>query len=177
MYKECDKLSPLLQLEYPVFTAECENELYNIFCMEYKNAKITYEGLPVFTRKDPLYNGKEETFWHFISDTHQKGHIGEYVIDEIRARRLLWGKDLLLNSPCHTIPHKPDCKGIYIWDYPYKKTYRRKFLHVKYSQLLIIEKRKNYWLFITNHKLDRLHKNFEINDYKSKKQKTPYCLR
>ena len=173
MYKDCNILSPLLKLERPVFTDESENELYEKFCSEYKDSTIMYEELPVLIRNDPLYKNKEETFWHFISDTHQKGHIGEYIIDETRAKRLLWAKDLILNSPCEINPNIHDCKGVLIWDIHYNRTYRRKFLHTKYSQLLIIEKRNNYWLLITCHKLDSFHKKEEINKYnKCKKRLT-----
>lgn len=165
MYKECNILSPLLKLKYPIFTEDCENELYKTFCLEYKDAVIMYEKLPVQIRRDPLWNQKEETFWHFISNTHQNGHIGEYIVDETRAKRLLWAKDLILNSPCQFQSKDHNCKGIFIWDVPYRKTFRRKFLHVKYSQLLVIEKRENYWLLITCHKLDNFHKKEEIKKY------------
>ena len=166
MYNGCSWLPELLKLSGSVNDEEVENELYEIYLHELKNGNIVYRGKPVKFRSNPPLYGKEEGFFHIIAGFRGK------PVKEDRARRLVWGKYILANEPCSKYEIDKCCEGLWIWksDHNDAGTYRISIFHPKVSYLVILEERKDYWLYITSYRIDSSKKKRELKlEYKKNK--------
>lgn len=152
MYKDCVLLPELIQINFPIYTEEAENLLYDIFKKEIYDPIWYYQNKPVYIRKSPKYHDKEEAFFHIISNKNIHGQ-SYYTIDLDRAQRLLWGKAMIENEPCLN----NCCKGLYVWSYTHNSKNgprtRRKIYHPKYWYLVILEEHRDKWKYITSYKV------------------------
>ncbi len=166
MYKKCDWLPELLKFD-TVIEEEIIEILYDIFKKNLYDCSFTYEGKEVRFRRDPLWDNKEESFFHMTSDKNLPNR-SYYSLNMDRAKRILWSKALVLHSPCKTQPLKRCCKGVYSWHFMYNgKKERVKILHSEYRYLVILENRENYWLFITGYYIENGYRHNElIKEYK-----------
>jgi len=75
------------------------NNLYKIFCDDFKNTSLTYNGLPIGWQRDKIDDDKDEGFWHLITNDEitisgKKDRIPDYD----RAKRLPWCKAIINNA-------------------------------------------------------------------------------
>lgn len=169
MYKDCKLLPELIKITYPIESEETENMLYDLFRNNLYDVDWYYKDKIVFMREQPKYHDKEESFFHIISNKHISGS-SYYTIDIERAKRMLWGKAIIENEPC---PNQC-CPGIYVWEINYGKIKRTKLFHPKYNYLIILEERKEYWLYITSYRISNSYRRREIiAEYKKTKNAKP----
>ncbi len=165
MYKECAILSEPIKFPNNIYTQHMEDILYNIFKTELYNSSFSYESKPVQYRREPLYHGKEESFFHIISGKNNP-MIHEYQQDIQRAARIRWGKEIILNAPCSNLSCNDNC--ILIW----KSNKRTKLFHKKYNYLVILEEREKYWLYVTSYRIGNSERKRDLireyNTYKNR---------
>ena len=166
MYNGCSWLPEPLKLNGSVNDEDVENNLYELFLDNMKNGNIIYRGKLVRFRSNPKIYGKEEGFYHIIA-----GYKGKPIIEE-RARRLLWGKYILNNEPCQKVDIDKCCEGLWIWksskNGPNKG--RIHIFHPKVNYLVVIEERKEYWVYITSFRVGNTKERSEYKlDYKQNK--------
>ncbi len=168
MYKNCEWLPELIKLDTEI-DDEIIEILYNIFSTDIYGTTLYYKGKEVRFRREPMWKGKEEGFFHLISDKNLHGK-EYYTLNIDRARRLLWGKAIIEHEPCRLQSIKKCCKGVYNWSFTYiynkYNNERVKLLHSEYRYLVILEERADYWLFITGYYIE--------NGYKFKELKKEY---
>lgn len=63
------------------------DKLYQIFLKEVVNAQLTFQGLPVHVRFQPMVDGKGFGFWHIISEGPKEN---KRTPDLRRCERLRW---------------------------------------------------------------------------------------
>lgn len=137
-----------------------------MYITELRDCKFTFRGKEVKFRSNPPIQGKDEGFYHIIA-----GYKGYPVIEE-RAKRLLWGKDILTNIPCPTVDIEKCCEGLWIWktDKNEISVERVSIFHPKVNYLVIIEERANYWVYITSYKIGNTYTRSQLKlEYKRNK--------
>lgn len=166
MHRDCIILSPLLNPPYSIYTDEYLDWLYDKYLDAYKTSPIMYKGMPVMMQEEPLIRNKDESFMHMLCGNECKN------IDEMRAQRVLWAKDIIENEPC--TQECTNCDKILIW----REGKKIKMYLKKYSYFLILEERPTYWSFVTGYYVDNLYRRRnltkEYHEYKTSTQKTPY---
>lgn len=166
MYNGCSWLSEPLKLKGSVDDDDVIEELYKLYTAELRDSVFTFKGKVVKYRSNPPIKGKDEGFYHIIS-----GYRGDPVIEE-RAKRLLWGKEILLHTPCPAIELEKCCEGLWVWktDKNECSTERVHIFHPKVNYLVILEERPDYWVYITSYRIGDTHKRRELKlEYKKKK--------
>lgn len=144
MYKDCIILSEPVKFPDNIYTPAMEEELYSIFKNELFGSCFTYQNKPVIYRDLPMYQGKEEAFYHIIAGK-DNAMIKGFQQDIVRASRIRWGKEIVSNTPCSL----KCCNGILVW----QKGNRTKFYHKKFSYLVVLEERTNYWSYVTSYRI------------------------
>jgi hypothetical protein len=86
---------PPLQLfsgsDWPTY----ESRIYQLFRDEFLVTPVIWRGQQVTVQREPLLNGKEEGFWHVVTETGPSGKVGDRVPDLDRCSRILWVKTVL----------------------------------------------------------------------------------
>lgn len=149
----CNNLTQIVTLnDYNGDYFQYETYLYNIFINKIKN-KMNYKEKPIFTRKHPMFRGKEEAFYHLTC----KQINGERLLDTRRAERLHWIPETINNS--HTTCPVECIKY-------YKKNDRIHLLNELDRYLIVLEERDDYILLITSFYIDHEHTlRKKIKDY------------
>lgn len=161
MYNGCDWLSEPIKIPNNIYNEEVEEELYKIFLVELYNCDWYYRNKKVIMREQPKCRGKEESFFHIISGKDNP-MLSECQTNIDRIARMRWGKEIIINEPC--MKSCDCCKGILVWENNRSKSkhIRTKLFHTKFNYLVIIEERKDYWLYITSYRVGNTHKRNEI---------------
>ncbi|EHN13258.1 hypothetical protein [Clostridium sporogenes] len=157
---KCSKLPDIIRFDdYDGQWELYEEELYKVF----KNAFIESEkkfigkSIGIFTNK--MYNDKEKTFWHVISEGPNEF---ERIPDIRRCERICWIDKMISTSICH------GCDEIYMWKHKHKnKKYRYKLWCRKTDFIVILEERGDKFMLITayivkyNHTKIKLEKEYD----------------
>lgn len=159
MYKDCNILSPLLDLPYDISNDDCIMWLYQIYNEVYKENPIMFKSKEVWMRESPQINNMDESFLHLLCGFECKR------VYEERAVRLLWTKDIIENEPCI---HNCDCEKIFLWRVKNKvKLYLK-----KHRYIIILKDNNRYWSFVTGYYVmdSHYHKKLckEYHDCKTK---------
>ncbi len=143
--------------------------VYSFFKEDFVIKRIFYTGLVVNYIKDPIYKGKEFTFWHMISE----GEIEEERTPDIRrCERIKWPKSIIENSNDEQVKvwanERKNKKG--------KIQKRICFCYGKWEYLVVISKRSGYLLFTTAYPLSGNKKWKTQKEYEGyiKKQTPPF---
>lgn len=174
MYKECSILPPLIDFDgwdkYSIF----EDKIYKIFKEEIYIYDWYYKNKPIYLRKQPLYNGREESFYHIICKKQIINGKKEFQPTPERAQRILWCKSIVNNEPCKNCC----CNGIGVWSETKivnTKTKTQTVLYLKkYKYVIILEEQPSRWLFITSYYVDDLKKRKKLD--KKYKEETKNAL-
>ncbi len=161
MYNGCEWLSTPIKIPDNIYTEAVEEELYKIFFEEIYNCEWFYGSKKISMRKQPLYRGKEESFFHIISGKDNP-MLSDCQTDIDRVTRLRWGKEIIEHEPC--MQSGNCCKGLLVWDYFDNRIrkIRRKIFHPKVNYLVILEERKDYWLYITSYRIGDTYRRQEL---------------
>ena len=141
-----------------------ENAIYNIFKNDFINSQPFFQGQRVGVIKNPLYDGKESTFWHLISE----GNIEDDRTPNIRrCERIKWPRSIIESGESEPI--------VKIWNNQRGKNKNTclllSFENENYLIVLLI--RKGYFLLKTAYQVDRPHQLRKItNEYNAFKAKT-----
>lgn len=127
---------------------EILDSLYSVFNNDFKIKKTKHFNYIVIydSRVLPDGHGKEEGFWHVI--TEKNPQTGDREIDFRRAERLPWASPMMENSTrpelrVYDYDHISKAKGIrrYIWIY-------------EHDYVLVLKKIKNKYFWITAYYID-----------------------
>lgn len=93
MSDHIDWLPPLVLLadsggEWDVYLAA----LYDVFVRDFVRSRPPFRGRPLHLKRYPLSEGKEATFWHFISEGKDEA---QRKIDTSRCERLPWPRPII----------------------------------------------------------------------------------
>lgn len=166
MYNGCSWLSEPLKLSGSVGNDDVIEELYQLYISELRDCVFTFKGKIVKYRSNPPFAGKDEGFFHIIA-----GYRCE-PIEPIRARRLLWGKEIILNEKCRYLEIEKCCEGIWVWKSDKNELGKERvyLFHPKVNYIVILEEKPDHWLYITSYKISNSHKRSELKlEYKRKK--------
>jgi hypothetical protein len=83
------------EIEFGGSWPEYEEVLYRAFCSDFLDRTARWRNRPVTIKREPLLNGKEDGFWHVVSQTGPSGRPDDRVPDLDRCRRLRWIRALL----------------------------------------------------------------------------------
>lgn len=131
-----------------------QDELYRIFCEDFKNSYPVFENKRVKIRYNPIEFGKEEGFFHVTCQDYQKDN--NRVPDFRRCERIRWVRKFIENYKCN-LEECEDCEGMKVWEEPYKMYSRVHILLEEERYMVVIERRENYCLLITGFYFDREH--------------------
>jgi hypothetical protein len=67
--------------------SEYVDSLYEVFKTDFIHSLHRFEGKPLYLKRHPFTNGKEEDFWHILFG---KGATNTQKIDPLRCERLPW---------------------------------------------------------------------------------------
>lgn len=145
------KLPPLICFNDYKDWAEYVEVLYYFFKKDFIDEKITYLGLKVFYIKDPMYQSKEFTFWHIISEGKVEA---DRLPDLRRCERICWPKPIIEASADRQVKIwnniRTNNRG--------KKQIRICFCFGEWDYLVVLEKRNNYYIFCTAYPVSGGHK-------------------
>lgn len=134
---------------------EYQDKIYHIYSTDFLKSFPIYNGKKVQIRKHPMYNNKEEGFFHITG----KGENREP--DFRRCERIRYPRAFIESCSCENM-----CQCDYmIWkeNHKNKGKYRYYFYKEKERYVVILEERKNYYLLITAY---YLHYSNAIKDKK-----------
>ncbi len=131
-----DWLPPLVMLNQHGgdWDAYCD-AVYRHFCRDFlEGAALTFRGLPVHLKRHPVEQGKEATFWHFVSEGQVEA---DRTIDLRRCERICWPRALIENVG------DPDLK---VWDQEIRNETRTHVWCEEHDYLLVIAHRNGFVL-------------------------------
>jgi hypothetical protein len=122
-----------------------EAALYAVFCRDFKGDKIYFRGQPLGLKRHPLLDGKEATFWHFITE----GHIeAKRTPDLRRCERIGWPRAII---------ERAEDPALKVWDNE-RGGERRTCLWLESEDyLVVLEVRNGYVLPWTAYMVTREH--------------------
>lgn len=165
----CNQMPELMMCDDWAKFDEYDELLYQIFKRDFIDSRPLYEHKEVGIRKHPMVNDKEQTFFHITSKDYNKND--ERCPDPRRCERIGWIRKFIENDFC--VDSCNLCNGLKIWEEAYKTNQRIYLLFEEERYVVIIERRKTYFLLITayyldyNHSLNKLIKRY--NTYEKQK--------
>lgn len=171
----CKWLPPLLKLEdYNGDWNSYNNELYKIFKNDFIENTMLFNKKPIQVRVNPKQNNYEHAFIHITCVTMNGAkNMNDRIPDLRRCERIAWNRKIIENYPC--VFECENCYKILYYEEYYKNTIRISLLFYNQNYKVVLEKRKNYYLFITGFYINYNHRLKKEMDkvVKYNKQKTP----
>lgn len=119
--------------------------IYKVFTKDFVEDPPFYEGRKLRLKKHPMYEEKEATFWHIISD----GISEESRIPNLRrCERIPWPRPIIENSTDPVVK---------IWQNKRNGKVRICLLLDSYNYIVILDRRDDYDLFWTAYPIDQPH--------------------
>jgi hypothetical protein len=141
--KTCDKLPQIITLdEYEGDWEQFLNAIYSVFKTDLIDNKTFFATKEVGINYEKLYQEKERSFWHIISE-------GKNDIDRLpdlrRCERIAWVKPFIELVFC------AGCTNIRMWKKLHAKSKKDRYYIwcTDVDFIVILEDRKNYFLLIT----------------------------
>ena len=138
-----------------------EEALYSFFKQDFLDSKPVFRGTRLATKRFPISQGKEATFWHMISEGKTED---DRTPDFSRCERIRWPKPI--------IEHEAEL-GIKVWKNQRERNTRICIWLEAENYLIILDERKDYTLFWTAYLVERDHSKQklqrEFEDYWRKK--------
>ena len=155
----CDNLPELIKLnQYNGDWKEYEEKLYSVFKEAFIDNTQYFLGKPIGIFTDKMYNNKEKTFWHVISEGPSEF---ERNPELRRCERVGWINTIVNLIYCN------NCEEIYKWKYRHSnKKFRYKIWCRKTNFIVILEERKNTFMLMTayivkyNHTKEKLEREY-----------------
>ena len=151
--------------------SEYEDKLYAIFSQHFLNSNPYFMGKKVIPRRNPMYNGKYESYFH-ITCGHTK-ETDERSPDLRRCERIEWPRAFIENSNCIC---KQNCSDFIIWKKRYKNKYRYSLLLKSEKYIVILEERANYFNLISAYPLTYSHAMHDQLEYYERAKKAENAI-
>lgn len=119
--------------------------LYAHFCRDFVQSKPEFGGVPLALKRHPVIDGKEATFWHFISEGDDEA---ERLPDMRRCERIRWPRPVIEATGA------PDVK---VWREPRGGETRIHLWVESAEYLVVLAERKGYLLPWTAYPVEREH--------------------
>lgn len=147
---ECDKLPELIELQdHGGNWSEYEEILYKEFRASFIDNKQSFMGKTVGIFTDKMYNNKEKTFWHVISEGPNEF---DRTPDIRRCERINWIEKIINLIICN------ECPSIYKWKSKHRnKKFRYKLWCRKTDFIIILEERGDKFMLITAYTVNYGH--------------------
>jgi hypothetical protein len=132
-----------------------ENALYAIFCKDFKGNTIYFRGQPLGLKRHPLSDGKEATFWHFITEGIVEA---QRTPDLRRCERIGWPRPIIEHA---------DDPIVKVWENQRNGERRACLWLESQNYLVILAVRKGYilpwtaYMITQEHQKRKLQKEFE----------------
>ena len=144
-----------------------DDAVYKVFKRDFIDSSPNFNAMIVKIKYRPYHDGKEEAYFHLTSKDYYHGPSRD--IDVFRCERISWVRKFIENYDCNKQICK-ECAGMKMWSQPYKNTVRIKILLYEEKYLVILEKRKDYYLLITAYYVDQKHRlEALVNEYNKTK--------
>lgn len=111
-----------------------ENAVYEVFCKDFVYSQPIYNGTKLGLKKHPLKDGKEYTFWHFISSGEDEQN---RLHDIERMERISWPKPIIESS---------EDSNILVWQNKRNNETRILLWLQNQDYLVVLAERKGYIL-------------------------------
>jgi hypothetical protein len=136
-----------------VWTAYLER-VYSIFSSDFIKNRVLYKNKVVSIRKYPITDGKEQAFWHLISDG---GVEDERVVDIERCKRIRWPKPVIETT---------DLSDYWVWENQ-RGSEKRILLYIHEERyLVVLGVRNGYFLLCTAYFVEQNHRHIKLyNEY------------
>lgn len=172
---ECRWLPEIIECKDLSKWNEYLDKLYEVFCNDFVERELLFEGKKVNYRKAPKDGKYEHAFIHLTHENvlHASDNPNDRVPDLRRAERIGWNRPIIENYRCQE--NCELCDGVLYYEQMYKKNVRAYLLFKDVKFLVVLEKRESYILLITGYYLDydnALEKHIKKFE-KYEKQKTP----
>ena len=161
----CEHIPPIIELDsYNGDYEAYEDAIYAAYQTTFENHKFFFNGKPIFQKKHPMFKNKSGTFWHIISS----GEVEENRLPDLRRyERVTWPAYIL--NYC-----KENCEKILIWKNKRKNKRRILLWCQEIDYLVILEERREFFLFWTAYPVTRSHTKCkllkEYNEYMNMKK-------
>lgn len=144
----CNKIPALIEInDYDGDYAVYEQKVYEIYDNTFGKHEYEYQGKKVIHKKYPEFQDKPSTFWHIISE----GECEEERQPNLeRYARIAWPAFIL--SECML-----RCSKLLIWENHRKGKTRVLLWCQDIDYLVVLDKRKDYYLFWTAYPVTRKH--------------------
>ena len=130
--------------------------VYSVFENDFIKTKPLFEGLEVSAQRQPEVDGIHRTFYHI---THEGEDEQNRNPDIRRMERIRFPKFIITNCP-HS--------EILVWENTRGKDTRVLLFNEEQSYIVILTKRKGYFLFWTAYLVEQVHrKNKLIDEYRA----------
>lgn len=153
------------------FNSYCQWEpfldaIYAIFRRDFVFSKPQFFGIPMRLKRHPVIDGKEATFWHFISEGEVES---ERTPDISRASRIPWIRPIIENADKFNAQNTK----VYWWKTRRRNETRYLLALPDFSHIVVIADRGDYALpwthypVLQEHRKKKLRKEFEqfLNGY------------
>lgn len=124
--------------------------LYGYFCRDFVNDKPSFQGVRLALKRYPVIQGKEATFWHFISEGDDEA---ERLPDMRRCERIRWPRPVI---------EQADGVVVKIWREPRGGETRIHLWVESASYLVVLAERKGYLLPWTAYPVERDHQKVKL---------------
>jgi hypothetical protein len=109
-------------------------EIYRVFVQDFIDAAPSFRGQKLRLKRYPIYNGKEATFWHLISE----GKVEEERVPDLRrCERIRWPKPTIQNEADN------HCK---VWENERKGEKRILIWLEQENYIVVLAQRNGYFL-------------------------------
>jgi hypothetical protein len=144
------------------------NALYAIFKHDLINNDVIFDGKRVDIIHQEIFDGKEKSFWHIVSEAVSKGDTDNDRIPNLeRASRVPWIRPMIQGG---------DCEHYFKYDLWHDKTNKIR-THIFCEEtgfIVIIEDRGKYYKLITAFLLDEKMLQKELKRYKRYKNENAH---
>lgn len=129
--------------------------LYTSFKQDFIDSRPLFKGRKLGLKRHPLEQGKEATFWHFISEGRQEAN---RVPDLRRCERIRWPRPIIENV---------DAPVIKLWENKRRNEKRILLWLVEQEYLVVLVERKGYllpwtaYLVTEEHRRRKLQQEYE----------------
>lgn len=133
--------------------------VYKEFCKGFRGAAFEFRGKRVGLKRYPVIDGKEATFWHFIS----QGNVEEDRVPDIRrCERIGWARAILDNV---------EDEGLLVWTEEVKGDQRILIWCEDASYLVVLADRGEYVLPWTAYPVEHEHQKRKLRNRHAAAQK------
>lgn len=151
-----DWLPPIIKLEdFAGNWQEYESALYYSFQQDFVRNLPNFKGIRLALKRHPLYDNKEATYWHMISNGSNET---EREPDLRRCERICWPRAIIENH---------NDKAVKVWENTRKGQTRICLWLEQEEYLVILSKRNGYilpwtaYLVTQSHRKRKLQKEYE----------------